>query len=234
LATYRILSLDGGCIRGLTGAVASAVPTCHVPRARPAGEPADPASWHAIPELPPFRRADGSGPAEHATRLRLCQDGAALHVRFDCVDPDVWATHTRRDAPLWEEEVVEVFLAPGPEDPPSYFELEVNPLGAAFDAIVRNPHGDRRGMEVGTGWDCPGLLASATIDRPGGGWSAWLTIPWAPLVTDGPVPDVWRANFYRIERPRGGPAEFSCWSPTDTEPADFHRPARFGRLVLGP
>ena len=212
--------------------MASTVPTCNVPRARLAAGPADPASWDAIPTLAPFRRADGSAPAEHATRVRLCQDGVALHVRFDCVDRDAWATHTRRDAPLWEEEVVEVFLAPGPEDPRSYFELEVNPLGALFDALVRNPHGDRRGMEVDTAWDCPGLLAGARIDRAGESWSAWLTVPWASLAPDDALPSVWRANFYRIERPRGGRAEFSCWSPTATEPADFHRPARFGRLVL--
>jgi hypothetical protein len=206
--------------------VAERLPTHHVPRAP------DPVSWRDVPALPALVRADGRGPAEHPTRVRLCHDDAALHVRFDCVDPDVWATHTRRDAPLWEEEVVEVFLAPGPSDPASYFELEVNPLGAVFDAIVHSPHGDRRGMAVDAGWDCAGLVAGAANEPAAGGWSAWLSVPWAAMAPAGARPAVWRANFYRIERPRGGPAEFTCWSPTCTEPADFHRPARFGRLVL--
>ncbi|HEY6323364.1 MAG TPA: hypothetical protein VJA16_17615 [Thermoanaerobaculia bacterium] len=48
----------------------------------------------------------------------------------------------------------------------------------------------------------------------------------------GQPPRRWRANFYRIERPRGSPPELSCWSPTLTEPADFHRPDRFGVLEL--
>jgi Carbohydrate-binding family 9 len=205
---------------------------CHVPCARPAGELSEPASWRAIPTLPPLERADGSGPADHATRVRVCQDGTALFARFDCTDPDVWATHTARDAALWEEEVVELFLAPGPADPRLYAEIEVNPLGTVFDALVRNPHGDRRDMEVDARWDCPDLVAGATIDRRASGWSAWLEIPWRALACLGPQDGVWRANFYRIERPRGGRAEFSCWSPTDTEPPDFHRPARFGRLVL--
>ena len=208
------------------------VPTCRVPHARPAGELTDAASWRAIPELPPFRLASARGAAKDATRARLCHDGTALHVRFDCVDRDVWATHTRRDASLWDEEVVELFLAPSADTPETYFEIEVNPLGTVFDAIVHNPHGDRCGMEVDTGWDCPGLVAGAAIDRGAGGWSAWLSIPWSSLVGARPVPTVWRANLCRIERPRGEPAEFSCWSPTETDPADFHRPARFGRLEL--
>jgi hypothetical protein len=153
-------------------------------------------------------------------------------VRFDCVDPHVWATHTLRDAPLWEEETVELFLAPGAETPVTYFEFEVNPLGTVFDAVVRNPRGDRRDMEVDASWDCPGLGAGAKVDRRSGAWAAWLSIPWGSLVEQGPVPREWRANLYRIERPRGEPAEFSCWSPTETDPADFHRPARFGRLEL--
>ncbi|MEZ4835614.1 MAG: hypothetical protein R2873_27085 [Caldilineaceae bacterium] len=61
-------------------------------------------------------------------------------------------------------------------------------------------------------------------------------LPWMAIAPAREKPAVWRANFYRIERPREGrsvhPTEFSCWSPTLTEPADFHRPARFGILTL--
>jgi hypothetical protein len=216
----------------LTGVRAADIPTHRVPRSSTRGPAGDPASWLDVPALPALVRADGRGLAGHATRVRLYHDGASLHVRYDCVDADVWATHTRRDAPLWEEEVVELFLAPGAGDPVSYFEFEVNPLGAVFDAIVSNPRGDRRGMTVDADWDCPGLDAGAAIAPAGNGWSAWLSVPWAAVAPPGAPLEEWRANFYRIERPRGGIAEFSCWSPTRTEPADFHRPARFGRLVL--
>jgi hypothetical protein len=44
------------------------------------------------------------------------------------------------------------------------------------------------------------------------------------------VPARWRLNIFRIDRPPGGEAEFSAWSPTFVLPADFHRPARFGFL----
>lgn len=63
-------------------------------------------------------------------------------------------------------------------------------------------------------------------------WWAEIELPWRSLAPEGPLPAVWRVNFYRIERPFGGAAEYSCWSPTLTEPADFHRAERFGRLVM--
>jgi len=188
-------------------------------------------SWEDIPPLPPFLLADGSGPALQQTRTRLCWDDAALHVRFDCEDRDAWGTCQRRDDPVYEEEAVEVFLAPGAADPTRYFEFEVSPLGILFDARIHNPTSLRADLVGDPSWDCPGLrwAAGPATDRQD--WWAVLSIPWAGLVEGGP-PDVWRANFYRIERPRDGEPEFSGWSPTLTRPADFHKPARFGVLEL--
>ena len=147
-------------------------------------------------------------------------------MRFDGRDDAVVATHTRRDAPLWEEDVFEIFLSP--EDPPRhYFEFEVNPLGTLFDARVASPDLSRETMRVETAWDCAGF--EARVSRGPRRWSASLRIPLQELCA-GPVPARWRANFYRIDR--GGADEFSAWSPTFADPADFHVPERFGILTL--
>jgi len=189
----------------------------------------DDAAWSCIPALALRRAQDGADPLQ-ATAVRVAHDGDALLVRFDCSDRDIWATHTRRDAPLWEEEAVELFMAPGEGDPAEYVEIEVNPLGAVFDARVSNPRGRRDSMRVDARWNAAGLVAA--VDRPSpGAWRAQIVIPWVD-VCPGPPPPVWRANFFRIERPRGGVHEFSCWSPTLVDPPDFHKPAFFGRLVL--
>lgn len=184
-------------------------------------------------------RAEDGSPPRWPTGVELEHGADHLRVRFDCRDDDPWASLAARDAPLWTEEVVEVFLAPGAADPTSYFELEVNPRGAVFDARVESPDLDRRTMRVDPAWDCAGLVARAAM-LPGHGWRAELELPWRALADGGaPPPAVWRVNFYRIERPRpGGDAsaatdEHSAWSPTLRSPADFHRPARFGRLELG-
>jgi hypothetical protein len=137
------------------------------------------------------------------------------------------ATFAARDDPLWKEDVFEVFLAPR-EPPRLYFEFEVNPLGTLFDARVESPELARSSMRVETAWDCPGFEARVT--RRAGRWSAMLRIP-LDSVSLGSLPARLRANFCRIDR--GLVDEYSAWSPTFADPADFHVPQRFGILKLG-
>ena len=203
-----------------------------VPRRPASWDPADPGSWDEIPALPPFQLADGSGPAVQQTQARLCWDELALHVRFDCEDRDAWGTFRQRNDPVYQEEAVEIFLAPGEADPVRYFELEVSPLGTLFDATIHNPTSLRADMTGDPSWDCPGLRWAAGGGTTRQDWWAWLSIPWKGISPSEWPPRIWRANLYRIERPRDGEPEFSAWSPTLTRPADFHKPARFGLLEL--
>lgn len=151
---------------------------------------------------------------------------------FTCEDDDAWGTYERRDDPLWQEEVVEVFLAVGTRDPVVYYEVELSPRGVLFDARVENPHSRREDMVVDTSWDWAGIEVEARPLAVRQNWRARLFLPWQGLGEAAPPPFL-RANFYRVERPRQGEAEFSCWAPTFTSPPDFHKPARFGTLVLG-
>jgi hypothetical protein len=166
----------------------------------------------------------------------------ALVVRFDGRDAGTVARLSGRDEALWTEDVYEVFLTP--LDPPKvYFEFEINPLGALFDARITSPDLVRTTMHADIAWNLPGLRGTSRV-RPKR-WSAVLKIPLAPLLDSLPplppgegrgegissrLPDLWRANFYRVDR--GAKDEFSAWSPTGTEPADFHEARRFGRLNL--
>ena len=185
--------------------------------------------WSRVGPLA-LRRAEDSAVPEQATAVRLAHDESALFLRFDCDDRDIWATHVDRDAPLWEEEVVEVFIAPGESDPDAYVEIEVSPLGTVFDARVSNPDGRRDTMTVDASWHASGL--GVVVSRPKtAAWRVDVVVPWSGLCI-GPPPRVWRANFFRIERPRDAVPEFSCWSPTRVSPPDFHKPACFGRLIL--
>jgi hypothetical protein len=154
------------------------------------------------------------------------RDGA-LVVRFDGRDAGTVATLSGRDEPLWTEDVYEVFLSP--LDPPTvYFEFEINPLGALFDARVDSPDLVRGSMNVDVEWNLPGFRGRSRVRQMR--WSATLTIPIAPMLEGRSNPRSWRANFYRVDR--GAKDEFSAWSPTGREPADFHEARRFGRLNL--
>jgi hypothetical protein len=204
---------------------------------------ADPAtwSWSELTPLPPFVLADGSGAqAEQQTTVRLCHDGERLYAHFTCEDSDIWGTYTQRDDPIFDEEVVELFLAPGGEPPTHYAEIEVSPNAVLLDALIDNPTGDRADMTADFKWDCPGIAWQTDRDDARNRWWALLVVPLSGLLEENvaaanipvKIPTRWRANFYRIERPRGSEPEFSCWSPTQTEPADFHKPAHFGVLEL--
>lgn len=174
--------------------------------------------------------ASGRGTLRQQTFVHLSWDPEALFVSFEVEDDDPWATLLDPSDPLWEEEVVEVFLAPGAATPTRYVEIEVNPIGTWFSGWVECPFGDRRELRLDR--SLPWAGARVAVQRREAGWNADLVLPWIGLGFED-VPICWRINFTRIDRPRdGAPAEFCCWSPTLTEPADFHRPARFGMMVL--
>ena len=156
-----------------------------------------------------------------ATSVRAAWDADELRVLFHADDAHIHATLTERDAPLYTEEVVEVFLDPV-GDHECYFEIEVNPLNAVLDLVLRR---NRSGYAKDVSWNCEGLRTC--VRREAGAWSAEMAIPFRSVAAAPPEPGaMWRANFLRIDRPPGIPRELSAWSPTGL--ANFHVPERFG------
>lgn len=189
--------------------------------------------WEELRPLPPFILANGSGRAKQQTTVRIAYDTDNFYVRYDCEDKDIWGEATERDSAIYNEEVVELFIAPGEDHPTFYYEFEISPIGTMLDLTVHSPNLERRGMKADFAWNCPGLRWSVERNDQSNHWRAYLIVPWQSIGADRSLlPQRWRANFYRIERPRGEEPEFSCWSPTMSEPADYHRPAYFGHLLL--
>jgi hypothetical protein len=183
----------------------------------------------------PFLLADGTGPPRQATTARVQASATLLSFVFTCTDADAWGTLKGRDAPVYKEECIEVFLAPGADAPRDYFEFELSPLGTFFDARIHNPTGQRESLSADLQWNAKGARWAAKIDQARGQWTAELHLPWAALGWPSPdhLPRTWRLNLYRIDRPRdGSPPEYSCWSPTLASPPNFHLPERFGTLRL--
>jgi Carbohydrate-binding family 9 len=182
-----------------------------------------------------LRRATDAAPPRLATSVAAWYDDEYLTVLFSAGDDHVHATLTEHDAPLYEEDVVEIFVAPA--ELTRYFELEVSPRGTLFDARIDSPDGDRATMHVDRDWTCDGLVAAVRIVKESDGAmtiDTLVRIPFTSLGTAAPREgDTWRANFFRIDRnPRQGD-EFSAWQPTMKVPADFHVPAAFGTLRFG-
>jgi hypothetical protein len=198
------------------------------------------AVWTEAVVLSPFFKNDGSGPEREKTVVRIWYDDTALYLGWTCTDSDIQATFTARDSKFWEEEVVEVFVTS--ETLNRYFELQWNPLGGVFDAIIDNRL-DQQGVSTNfTGdWSftAQGMKSAVKMKGTVGNssdkdekWQVEVVLPFADLGERTPKPKaVWRANFYRFNRAKDQPPELLSWSPTRFP--SFHQPARFGYLEFG-
>ena len=193
--------------------------------------------WQKAARLTPFVRNDTMMPARVGTEVRLWYDQAALYLGWICDDYDIQATFTQRDSRFWEEEVVEFFVTPGALD--RYFELQWNPLGGTFDAIITNELGpDGRSKQFKGDWSYTAASMTHAVRVDGSvqnstdrdrRWTVEVRIPFADLKVPTPKPgDVWRGSFYRFNRDRDGDPEPLSWSPTILP--GFHQPTRFGYL----
>ena len=203
--------------------------TLVVPRAAfDADEP-----WNAPAACTPvrLRRSTDAEVPRLATTVSVWFDDHFLTVLFCASDDHVLATHYEHDAPLYEHDVVEVFLAP--DALTRYFELEVNPRGTTFDALIDSPNGTRAGLTADRSWTCEGMWAAVrTMIESDGSMTVdtVVRIPFVALQRVTPANgERWRGNFFRIDRhPQGD--EFSAWLPTMKDPPDFHIVAAFGTL----
>jgi len=148
------------------------------------------ASWGLAPRSPRFVDLISGKPTVHDTRAAVLWDDTHLYVGFWVEEPFVEARLTERDALIWSENDVELFVA-GAD---AYYELELNALGTIYEALFvwddayeragfskaaefsRSAPGAKpwngvgfdkhpRGMRLGLfNWDMPGLRAAAAID----------------------------------------------------------------------
>ena len=139
-----------------------------------AADVSDPA-WGGVEPAAFRENVQGREPLQ-GTQVRCVWDDSEFRVLFECVDEHVWATMTSRDGPLWEEEVVEVFIDPV-GDARSYFEFEVNPLNTVLDLVLRQ---NRSGWKKDVAWDCDGFRSA--VQRTDTGWNAEFAIPFLSLI----------------------------------------------------
>ena len=195
----------------------------------------DEPAWQAAEPIPLSLTYTGAAP-RFPTTAKMLWDDAFFYVGFHCVDPDIWGTITEHDGPMYEEEVVEVFIDAN-QDGISYLELEVNPLNVDLTVFLLNRDGVRKSL---FDWESEGWKHAVTVDghlnqrdKVDRSWTVEIAIPWVDIMTAPHCPpqegDVWRVNLYRIDRHREGD-EYSAWSPTWA--INYHLPDYFGRVVF--
>lgn len=184
--------------------------------------------WNELPTIHLKETVNGSAP-RLATTVEAFWTEYAFYVRFTCEDDFIKATMDRRDAPIYKEDVVEVFIDETGRLR-EYKEFELSPANVQFDAAIAY---DQGGPRVNVQWDARGWVTQVVPIKEedvAQGWIAVWELPFS--LFEGGTPsagDVWRINFYRIDRGDDRKKdEYMAWSPTGA--VNFHMPERFGSL----
>ncbi|REA62738.1 hypothetical protein DSL64_07385 [Dyadobacter luteus] len=173
----------------------------------------------------------------YTTRTKVLYSENGIYFLFDCEDKRLTSTLLEDFAPLYKEDVVEVFLWPDTAVP-IYFEYEISPLNHELVLIVPNLKGGMQGwlpwnykgdtrVRHATSAVGPQKKSMAAVE----GWKAEFFIPFSlmnPMIPQIPVSGTkWRGNFYRIDYDQD-PAYYS-WKKTS---GSFHEFQKFGTLIF--
>ncbi|MFB9329025.1 carbohydrate-binding family 9-like protein [Paenibacillus aurantiacus] len=180
--------------------------------------------WHLFDSVPLVDTVTCAPPLE-PTRVSACWDEEFLYFRFVCQDAYMISDFTERDDPLYDQDVVEIFIdetGAGKE----YMEIEVSPNNVIFDAMIEN--GGKGDIVYGNrSWNIDGL--ETEVAETAGSLRIYdIRIPMAAFRKPAEAGDCWRANFYRIDEQEDGTREYQAWSPTGV--VNFHLSQMFGSL----
>jgi uncharacterized protein (DUF362 family) len=165
------------------------------------------------------------------TRVRVLWSPGGLYLLWEL---DAAGTFTDLKRPvdvervdLYEENCVELFLAPDPANRQRYFEIELGPFGHFFDVLVDRAHKPRAdnawsaGLRIGTARDEANqhAIIEVAIESPD---------VRAALAAGAALP----IGLYRMEGQNK--RQYLAAFPTRTPRPSFHVPAAFGTLVLDP
>jgi hypothetical protein len=199
------------------------IPEPRIPFAPPAyvcGRAAQPLAIDGRLDEPAWRDADWTGPfvdiegslkpkPRFETRAKMLWDDDYFYIGAELEETDIWATLTRRDSVIFQDNDFEVFIDPSGSTH-LYCELEMNALGTEWDLLLVKPYRD--GGPAVHAWDIRSLrtavFASGTLNDSGDkdkGWSVEIAMPWdvlrecAPEKKPPSAGDQWRVNFSRVE-----------------------------------
>ncbi|MFA0741525.1 MAG: hypothetical protein DFNUSKGM_001636 [Candidatus Fervidibacter sacchari] len=182
-----------------------------------------------VPDEPAWSKATvfnlthrlGNGKTQVGTIVKMTFNGDRLFVLFVCEEPDPKAMKRavrQRDGEVWRDDCVEVFLAPDPNEPSSYYHIVVNSLGIVRDEFWCDGKDD-------VGWDSNAKVAARVESNR---WVAEIAIPLERLNRVPIFSEIWKVNFAR-QRYSVEPPELSTWQPCK---ASFHEPENFGTVTF--
>ena len=89
------------------------------------------ASWAEAKASSAFVDLVSGKPTLHDTRVKILWDDQYLYVGYEIEEPNVQAKFLKRDAPIWQDNDVELFIA----FDHTYYELEINAHGTLYEGL---------------------------------------------------------------------------------------------------
>ena len=196
--------------------------------------------WKKAAVLDDFRILNSIVPATIKTEVRLLRAKDNLYIAFKCFEPDmtnIVDRYTERDSCIWEDDDVEVRLAPGIDAADSsnypFYCFMVNSGGTQGDMLNYPPKMNKKAAEtvVGKSWESttPGSEWNAKWEaKTSKGKDFWIAEMKIPLsAMNGLDKKTWRILLARGEKPK---RENSCW-PIVSEGL-FSNPTYFGTMTF--
>jgi uncharacterized protein (DUF362 family) len=170
----------------------------------------------------------------HATTVRALWSSHALYLRWSLSAAGLSTDQSRpidvERIDLYEEDCVELFLAPDPAVPRRYFEIEVGPYGHFFDIAIDRT-GTAGARKADNDWSAHLQIATA---RDAAAHTATIEYAiTAPEIVAGLHPGA--TLPVGLDRMEGAhPRAYLSAFPSHLAKPNFHAPEAFGTLLLDP
>jgi len=193
--------------------------------------------------------------SEREAKCKMLWDDHFLYLFAKLKERDLWASIHDHDAPVFQDNAFEMFIAPGGETY-NYFEFQINAYGTVWDLFMPRPY--RNGGMGLTSWDIKGLQKAVyldgTLNNPAdtdSSWSIELAVPFSAVQMNGRrnpvIGTIWRMNFSRVQWPLDTlnglyfrrkdestgklfPEHYAVWSPQGI--INLHYPERWGYVLF--
>lgn len=186
-------------------------------------------AMQAVPSLQ-FESTTHGDPSGVASRVAVVWNAHAVRFLWHLTQAGLHTDRSRdvstERARLYEEDCVEIFLAPDPQIPSTYAEIEVGPYGHFFDLWVENA-----GKKSRTEWSS-GLVVKTVQNASSHTATIAMTLTASDITRALKAGAHLPLGLFRMEG--AAPRSYLAAFPANTAKPNFHIPSAFGTLVLDP
>lgn len=194
--------------------------------------------WEGATVIKKFYRSGALDKKVHSkTTVYILYDDNYLYIAGKMEDKDIFADVKGEDAPVWSNDVFEVFIKPRFSSP-HYYEINANPLGTTFDGFYpRRRAGFSRFIKYSSGVKVA-TKVNGTINKwedVDKGWTIEEAIPFSAFSQTTPPPkngDIWYFSICRYDYSVYLERGVELTSSAKLHRRDFHLYQDYDKLIF--